>query len=157
MTTGPHRTDLESSSYRPPASSAVVQKNMSRQKRRDTDCEMRVRRLLHSAGIRYRVDFRPINEVRSRVDVGWKTLKLAVFIDGCFWHMCPAHFTPPKSNSEWWQKKLETNVERDQRITQALTAHGWTVLRFWEHENPECIARRIVSHRTRLSRHTIQS
>lgn len=117
---------------------------MSRQQRSGTQCEMRVRRLLHGAGLRYRVDFRPFPEVRTRVDIGWKTIRLAVYIDGCFWHGCPEHFIAPKSNGEWWQTKLQSNRQRDQRTNALLRHYGWTVLRFWEHEPPEEVAIAIV-------------
>jgi DNA mismatch endonuclease (patch repair protein) len=66
--------------------------------------------------------------------------RIAVYIDGCFWHGCPTHATMPKANRDWWQQKLEANQTRDQRTTETLTAHGWLVLRFWEHEDPETVA-----------------
>jgi DNA mismatch endonuclease (patch repair protein) len=130
---------------RPPASSDVVRNNMRRQKRRDTGCEMAVRRLLHAAGIRYRVDFRPLPDHRFRVDIGWKHRRIAVFIDGCFWHGCPLHGTLPKSNTEWWIEKLEGNRARDERADSALQAAGWQVLRYWEHESPETVAADIIN------------
>lgn len=152
----PRRSSIVPTSPPTPPSSAV-RKRMQKQKTSGTACELAVRSILHRNGVRFRVDFKPIATMRTRVDIGWKNVKLAVFIDGCFWHKCPEHFTPPKSNSDWWQKKLESNFERDGRITQELTSHGWTVLRFWEHESPELIAQTIVSHRTRLAGHTLQS
>lgn len=131
---------------RPPASSEVVRRNMRRQKRRDTGCEIAVRRLLHASGIRYRVDFRPLPDERFRVDIGWKARKLAVFIDGCFWHGCPEHGTLPKSNTQWWQDKLTANADRDLRSTEVLRSRGWTVLRFWEHEDPSQVVEIIRTH-----------
>lgn len=109
---------------------------MQRQKRRDTGCEMAVRKLLHASGIRYRVDFRPLADQRFRVDIGWKTKQIAVFIDGCFWHGCSEHGTIPKKNSDWWESKLRSNAARDKRTDEVLRSRGWTVLRFWEHEPP---------------------
>ncbi|AVM65836.1 very short patch repair endonuclease [Dietzia sp. oral taxon 368] len=131
---------------RPAASSETVRANMARQKRRDTGCEMAVRRLLHAAGIRYRVDFRPLPDQRFRVDIGWRNRKLAVFIDGCFWHGCPDHGTLPKNNREWWSDKLRANAQRDRRTDELLRARGWTVLRYWEHEDPDHVASTIRKH-----------
>lgn len=117
---------------------------MQRQKVRDTGCELAVRRLLHGAGIRYRVDFRPLQGERFRADIGWKGRKIAVFIDGCFWHGCPTHGTLPKSNTDWWRNKFEANRARDERANTALAAAGWTVLRYWEHESPDKIVEDII-------------
>lgn len=130
---------------KPIASSEVVRANMKRQKRRDTRCELAVRRHLHSVGLRYRVDFRPLQSQRFRADIGWKSLKLAIFIDGCFWHGCPEHGTTPRSNTEWWTEKLSQNKQRDVRAVQQLEDEGWTVLRFWEHEPAEKVADVIIS------------
>lgn len=119
---------------------------MQRQKRRDTGCEMAVRRQLHTEGIRYRVDFRPLSDERFRVDIGWKSRRIAVFIDGCFWHACPEHVTIPKRNAEWWETKLMANSARDRRTDEVLRSRGWTVLRFWEHEPPGDVAAAIRTH-----------
>ena len=119
---------------------------MQRQKRRDTGCEMAVRRLLHAEGIRYRVDFKPLSDERFRADIGWKTRRIAVFIDGCFWHACPQHCTMPKRNTEWWEAKLRANSARDQRADAVLRSRGWAVLRFWEHEPPHEVAAAIRTH-----------
>lgn len=113
---------------------------MSKQKRRDTDAELRVRKLLHARGIRFRVDSRPEPDLRVRGDIVWRGRRLVVFIDGCFWHGCPQHATRPKANAEWWASKLDENVRRDRRADQELASRGWTVLRFWEHEDPEVVA-----------------
>ncbi|MFI8694704.1 very short patch repair endonuclease [Dietzia maris] len=131
--------------YRPPPSSANVSRNMSRQKRRDTKCETEVRKFLHASGARYRVNFRPLPEYRFSADLGWKSLKLAIFIDGCFWHGCPKHATIPKSNTEWWRDKIEANRRRDQRVVQQLENAGWVAARFWEHEPSANVARTIVA------------
>ncbi len=80
---------------------------------------------------------------RFRGDIVWTRARLVVFLDGCFWHVCPEHGTIPKSNREWWQSKLEGNRQRDERATKLLQAEGWKVLRFWEHESPEEIVARI--------------
>ncbi|MED5812899.1 very short patch repair endonuclease [Mycolicibacterium sp. 050232] len=127
-------------SDRPPASSATVRSRMSRQRRRDTHPELRVRQILHSRGLRYRVDVAPEPTLRCKADIVWRALHLAIFIDGCFWHGCPDHGTRPKANEAWWGRKLDGNIERDRRTDAELTARGWTVLRFWEHEPPSDVA-----------------
>jgi len=111
---------------------------------RDTQPELKVRRVLHAAGLRYVVDARPSMTVRSRADIVFTRRRIAIFIDGCFWHMCPLHATRPKANSEYWSSKLARNVARDGTVTQALEAEGWTVLRYWEHEDPVDVAVDII-------------
>lgn len=118
---------------------------MSRQRRRDTQPELQVRTILHARGVRYRVDVRPELDLRCKADIVWRTWRLAVFIDGCFWHGCPIHATRPKANEEWWAQKLDGNVLRDRRTDSELAARGWTVLRFWEHEEPQSVADAICS------------
>lgn len=109
--------------------------------RRDTGTELAVRRLLHARGLRYRVDFAPLaSSARRRADVVFTRARVAVFIDGCFWHSCPVHATTPKRNANYWGPKLARNVERDRETTIVLEAAGWTVLRFWEHEEPAEVA-----------------
>ncbi|MFH9431223.1 very short patch repair endonuclease [Streptomyces sp. NPDC017615] len=116
---------------------------MSRQVSKDTKAELAVRRLLHAAGLRYRVEYPVPGMARRRIDVAFTRAKVAVLIDGCFWHGCPQHATQPKANAEWWREKLARNVTRDLGTTQHLTARGWTVLRFWEHEAPEEVAAQV--------------
>jgi len=110
---------------------------MTAQKRRDTECEIAVRSLLHKGGFRYRVDARPVPGFRRRADVVFRSARVAVFIDGCFWHGCPQHFRQPRSNSDWWRAKIERNKQRDEETNAVLEDQGWRVLRFWEHEVPE--------------------
>lgn len=74
------------------------------------------------------------------MDVAFTRAKVAIFLDGCFWHGCPEHATQPRANADWWRQKLRSNVERDADTTRVLTDQGWTVLRFWEHEEPASIA-----------------
>jgi len=105
-------------------------------KARDTKPELAVRRLLHAHGFRYRVNYRPSREIRRTADIVFTRRRIAVFIDGCFWHGCSLHGTSPKANADYWGPKLAKNVERDLDTTARLTAAGWTVLRFWEHESP---------------------
>ncbi|MEV5336321.1 very short patch repair endonuclease [Streptomyces werraensis] len=113
---------------------------MSRQASKDTRAELAVRRLLHAAGLRYRVEYPVPGMPRRRLDVAFPRAKVAVLIDGCFWHGCPQHATQPKANAEWWRSKLDRNMARDRETTEHLLAAGWTVLRFWEHTPAEEIA-----------------
>lgn len=108
---------------------------MSLQRRRDTGPEMLLRRELHRRGLRYRVDAKLPGMPRRRADVLFPRRQVAVFVDGCFWHACPLHATSPQNNGMWWRKKLEANVARDRDTDSRLKDQGWTVLRFWEHED----------------------
>ncbi|MCC0098012.1 very short patch repair endonuclease [Streptomyces flavotricini] len=116
---------------------------MSRQARRDTSPEVAVRKLLHAAGLRYRLQRKVPGMSRRTIDIAFPGVRVAVFLDGCFWHGCPQHATSPKANSEWWRVKLDRNVARDLETTAHLQAAGWLVLRFWEHEPPEDVAMRV--------------
>jgi DNA mismatch endonuclease (patch repair protein) len=108
--------------------------NMRGNRRADTKPEMALRAALHAMGYRYRKDFRldlPLRRVRP--DIAFTSRKVAVFVDGCFWHACPDHGSKPKSNDWYWSPKLAKNVERDRAVDEALTQAGWTVVRLWEH------------------------
>ncbi|MFF8031117.1 very short patch repair endonuclease [Streptomyces sp. NPDC016626] len=113
---------------------------MSRQSSRDTAPEVAVRRILHAAGLRYRVNVPVPGMSRRTIDIVFPKAKIAVFMDGCFWHGCPQHATSPKANAEWWRAKLDKNIARDIETTGHLTEEGWTVLRFWEHMPAEDVA-----------------
>ncbi|KRE21879.1 hypothetical protein ASG80_12435 [Agromyces sp. Soil535] len=127
------------------ATSDGTRRSMLANKRRDTSTELAVRRLLHGRGLRYRVDFAPIPGLRRRrADVVFTRARVAVFIDGCFWHGCPEHGTHPNQNADYWGPKLAANVARDADTTAQYEAAGWTVLRFWEHEGSISIAARIA-------------
>ncbi|MEU6283820.1 very short patch repair endonuclease [Streptomyces sp. NPDC047028] len=126
-------------------SSPGVSARMSRQASKDTSAELAVRRLLHAAGLRYRVEYPVPGMKRRRVDVAFTRARVAVLIDGCFWHGCPQHATQPRANAEWWRKKLDRNMARDRETTEHLTAQGWLVLRFWEHDAPEEVAARVAA------------
>ncbi len=128
---------------RPGASSGEVRERMQRQRRRDTASELAVRRAVWARGLRYRVDIPPITGMRSRADLVFTRARVAVFVDGCYWHSCPEHSTIPKSNREWWIAKLQANVERDRRVDRELREAGWLVIRVWEHEDPGEAAERI--------------
>lgn len=108
---------------------------MSRQARRDTAPEISLRKELHRRGLRFRVDHPLPGLPRRRADVAFTRARIAVFVDGCFWHGCPEHATHPVSNAEWWAAKLTRNVERDRESDEFLRSAGWTVLRFWEHDD----------------------
>ncbi len=113
---------------------------MARQRRRDTAPEVALRRELHARGRRFRVDLAVPGLPRRRSDVAFTRRRVAVFVDGCFWHDCPVHRTTPVTNGTWWAEKLRRNTERDRETTDHLRALGWTVLRFWEHEDPRSCA-----------------
>ena len=83
-------------------------------------------------------------DMRTRADLAWRGLKLAVFIDGCFWHGCPEHATRPAANRDWWAQKLDSNMARDRRTDDTLRRRGWIVRRFWEHQSPEEIADELI-------------
>ncbi len=119
---------------------------MSAVRKRDNGPEMAVRRLLHAAGLRYRVAWPVPGQRRRTIDIAFTKARLAVFIDGCFWHGCPLHATSPKANAVWWAAKISTNRARDADVTGQLQELGWTVLRFWEHEDAEDVVSRIRSH-----------
>jgi DNA mismatch endonuclease (patch repair protein) len=113
---------------------------MRRQRQADTACELAIRRHLHSWGLRYRVDCRPEPQLPRRADIVFRPAKVAVFVDGCFWHKCPHHWKAPGRNSSWWTDKISANVKRDAETTAVLEASGWTVVRVWEHEDAEAAA-----------------
>ena len=122
----------------PPTSTSITtSRRMSRQRTRDTGPEMFLRRELHRRGLRYRVDAALPGLPRRRADVLFNRARVAVFVDGCFWHGCPDHKTTPAANGAWWAAKLARNVERDRHTDAHLRSLGWTVLRFWEHEDIE--------------------
>lgn len=116
---------------------------MERQSRRDTKPELALRRAVWRLGLRYRVDVAPIRG-RRRADLVFTRAKVAVYLDGCFWHSCPAHATTPKANREWWVAKLDANVRRDRDTDRRLAEAGWTVVRVWEHEPADLAAERIA-------------
>jgi len=101
---------------------------------RDTRPELAVRRELHRRGRRFFVNRRPVPTIRRTSDITFPRKRLAVLIDGCFWHGCPLHRTWPKTNSEFWLAKIEANIARDAETTRLWENEGWRVLRFWEHQ-----------------------
>ncbi|MEV0731880.1 very short patch repair endonuclease [Polymorphospora sp. NPDC050346] len=118
---------------RPAPLNATVAAQMGRMPRARTRPEMLIRRELHRRGLRFRVNHR---QLPGRPDLAFTRIRLAVFVDGCFWHMCPEHCVMPKNNGEWWRAKLEGNARRDRDKDALLTELGWRAVHVWEHEDP---------------------
>lgn len=112
---------------------------------RDTRPELAVRRAVHALGLRYRVNMRPLPGLRRTADLVFTRAKVAVFVDGCFWHGCPEHYRPATTNRTFWDAKVDANRARDLETNAALAVAGWVVLRIWEHESPAEAAKRIVA------------
>ena len=127
----------------PKPSSKAAAKRMRNTPQRDTDIETNIRRALFRLGYRYRIHPRMAEITRARPDFAFTREKVAVFVDGCFWHWCPKHGTLPNNNAGWWASKLYGNVERDRRHDRDLRRAGWKVVRIWEHEPCEAAARKI--------------
>ena len=120
--------------------------NMRANKRTDTKPEMALRRELHRQGYRYRKDYRlDLTGARVRPDIAFTARRVAVFVDGCFWHCCPDHGTRPAANTWYWEPKLARNVERDRAADAALAAAGWSVVRVWEHESIEAAVAAVIA------------
>ena len=115
------------------ASSAAARATMQGNRGRDTRPELAIRRALHARGRRYFVNRRPVPGIRRTADLVFPTARLAVFVDGCFWHGCPQHHTVAKTNADFWAEKTRLNRERDEETGRLLREQGWTVLRLWEH------------------------
>ena len=113
---------------------------MKRMPRKDSKAELRLRRKLHKLGLRYRVHLKGLP---GTPDVAFTRAKIAVFVDGCFWHRCPEHGVIPKANRQWWTNKLETNVRRDARKDSELRELGWLPVHVWEHQDCEVAARQL--------------
>lgn len=116
---------------------------MSRTGRRDTAPEVALRAELHRRGLRFRIDLPVIPGLRRRPDIVFTRARVAVFVDGCFWHGCPDHGTWPKNNAAFWREKIETNRQRDGDTDARFRAAGWMAERVWEHENPSLAADRV--------------
>ncbi len=136
---------LEARRVRPLPASPSVSRRMQKARTRDTAPEMALRSALHRLGLRFRVDRAPLSGVRRRADIVFTRAKVAVFVDGCFWHGCPIHGTRPKNNAEWWREKIEANRRRDRETDALLRQAGWQVYRAWEHEGVGPIAHQIAS------------
>lgn len=114
---------------------------MRRMPRSDTGPEVELRRALHRLGLRFRVNLKGLP---GTPDVAFTRARIAVFVDGCFWHRCPQHGVVPKSNRQWWSDKLQANVERDHRKDAELESLGWLPVHIWEHDDPASAASRIA-------------
>lgn len=128
---------------------------MQMQRTRDTAPELAVRRYLHASGLRYRVDRPPLRGLRRRADIVFGPARVVVYVDGCFWHGCPQHGRPSTAaNPAYWAEKMERNRARDSDTDLRLTEAGWAVVRVWEHEDPQKVARRVAELvRARLGSH----
>jgi DNA mismatch endonuclease (patch repair protein) len=122
------------------ASSAAVRASMQANRSRDTRPELALRRAAHALGLRYRVAARPLPGVRRTADMVFPGAKVAVFLDGCFWHGCPTHHTVAVRNGEYWAQKVAKNKARDADTDRKLAEAGWTSIRIWEHEDPKAAA-----------------
>lgn len=131
-----------------------VRRRMSTTKRTGTQAEMLVRRELFAHGCRYRVNIRPVKDVPRTGDIVFPRRKLAVLIDGCFWHGCPEHFVVPKTRTQWWLEKIERNRQRDRETQDLWEQFGWSVQRFWEHEEPNDVVSKIMMRLSELDQAT---
>ncbi|WP_285661184.1 very short patch repair endonuclease [Actinorhabdospora filicis] len=127
------------------ASSEGVRKSMRSNKSRDTKPELALRRAVHAMGLRYRVSVRPLPKLRRTADLVFTRRKIAVFMDGCFWHGCPEHHTKSATNAAYWADKIVVNRRRDAETDRVLAEHGWTVLRVWEHEDTAEAAAKVAA------------
>jgi DNA mismatch endonuclease (patch repair protein) len=118
---------------------------MRANKKRDTEPEVKLRRIVHRLGLRYRLGQRIFADPPVVPDMVFGRAKVAVFVDGCFWHGCPLHGVQPRTNEGYWGPKIARNRERDRRIDEGLTAAGWMSVRIWEHEDPRAGADRLKS------------
>ena len=127
------------------ATDEATRNKMLGNRSRDTKPALRVRSLVHKRGMRYRVNQRPLPRVRRTADIVFRRARVAVYIDGCFWHGCDQHYKEPKTNTSYWRDKIDGNRRRDRETGELLEAEGWLVLRFWEHEDPAEVAETVES------------
>ncbi len=131
------------------SSSPAASARLRLQKSRNTLCELALRSRLHRLGLRFRVHRKLLPDTQRTADVVFGPLKIAVFVDGCFWHGCRRHIGWPKSNIDWWKQKIDRNRKRDKDTDRRLKQAGWTVIRVWEHDDPSLVA----SHVLKIIRH----
>lgn len=112
-----------------------TRRSMLSNRGKDTIPEVRIRSALHRRGFRFSKHVRPLPDLRCTADIVFPRLRIAVFVDGCFWHGCPMHATRPATNAEWWAAKLDRTVQRDQHNVEVLEAAGWVCVRVWEHQS----------------------
>jgi DNA mismatch endonuclease (patch repair protein) len=126
------------------ASSPEARARMRSNKSRDTKPELALRSAVHALGLRYRVSGRPLAELRRTADLVFPRAKVAVFLDGCFWHGCPEHHTVATANGQFWADKVAGNRDRDRDTDGRLAQAGWVSVRIWEHEDPHVAAQRVA-------------
>jgi DNA mismatch endonuclease, patch repair protein len=130
----------------PHPSSANVSAVMRANSSSNTRPELRLRSALHALGLRFRVGLAiQTTDLRTRADIVFTRRRLAIFVDGCYWHCCPEHGTNPIVNTQYWSRKLSQNIERDRAVDKSLQAHGWVVFRIWEHTSSDAAARQIAT------------
>lgn len=126
------------------ASSVAAREVMRANKGRDTRPERLLRSLLYAEGLRYRVNERPLPDLRRTADIVFRRSRVAVFVDGCYWHGCPSHYRPARRRLDFWREKIEGNRSRDADTNERLREEGWMVVRVWEHEDLQCAKERIL-------------
>lgn len=127
-----------------PPSPSETSRRMAKVRQSGTKAEMELRREIYRHGLRYRVNVEVLRRPRRVADIVFRNRKIAILVDGCFWHGCPEHATWPKRNQDFWREKIEANRRRDADTNARLRNDGWTVLRVWEHESPVAAARRVM-------------
>jgi DNA mismatch endonuclease (patch repair protein) len=137
------RENTHQKNRNPRPSSEAALRRMKASKPRDTAPEKALRFALFKKGLRYRVDAKPIKTLNRRSDIVFRSAKVAIFVDGCFWHGCPIHGTQAKANAEFWMNKIKQNQIRDEDTNKRLKKAGWRVIRVWEHENSEKASQKI--------------
>ncbi len=145
MTASPPARAVRHSTGRPPASSPAVTASMRSNRGRDTRPELALRSAVHALGLRYRVGARPLPDLRRTADLVFRPVRIAVFLDGCFWHGCPEHHTVARAHASYWADKVRRNVDRDRDTDHRLVEAGWCVIRVWEHDDPHDAARHIAA------------
>ena len=116
----------------PRASSELVRRVMQANRPRGTKPELAVRMALKQVGLRFRTDIAPEASLKCKADFVFRKAGVCIFVDGCYWHGCPRHFVPPKTNFAWWREKIADNRRRDRHKRIQLRKMGWTVIRIWE-------------------------
>lgn len=127
----------------PPAVDLATRRRMQKTPRRDTTLELALRQALHRRGLRYRLHRRPVPELRREADIVFRRSRIAVFVDSCFWHRCPKHYSEPKANAAWWDAKTRRTAARDRDTDARLRQAGWRSVRVWEHDDFEQAADKI--------------
>jgi DNA mismatch endonuclease, patch repair protein len=127
------------------ARDANVRKIMLGNRSRDTRPEVVIRARLHADGLRFFKHRKPLRGLRCEADIVFPTERVAVFVDGCFWHGCPEHWHQPTTNGDFWRAKVQRNIARDVRNDRVLREAGWAVVRVWEHEPPASVASRVAA------------